>query len=130
MKKYILCFLMVLGFSMVSYGVVDSQVERLLFDETPVEITDGVLPYGSFLKINNLVNAIEIERTGSPYSLYIYKETEKDMFFLIMEKLGSNRYRVWDERVIEYVNNPYFSFSVKLTIKDFIQWTNPYRNLE
>lgn len=115
---------------MVSYGVVDSQVERLLFDETPVEIIDGVLPYGSFLKVNNLVNAIEIERTGSSYSLYIYKETEKDMFFLIMEKLGSNRYRVWDERVIEYVNNPYFSFSVKLTIKDFIQWTNPYRNLE
>lgn len=130
MKKYILCFLMVLGFSMVSYGVVDSQVERLLFDETPVEIIDGVLPYGSFLKVNNLVNAIEIERTGSSYSLYIYKETEKDMFFLIMEKLGSNRYRVWNERVIEYVNNPYFSFSVKLTIKDFIQWTNPYRNLE
>lgn len=130
MKKFLITLFLVLGFSMTLFGVVDSQVERLVFDETPVEIFDGVLPYDSFLRVNNLVNAIEIERAGTPYSLYIYKQTEKDMFFLIMEKLGPNKYRVWNETVIEYVNNPYFSFSVKLTIKDFIQWTNPYRNLE
>ena len=52
------------------------------------------------------------------------------MVFNILERLDKNKYRVWNETVIEYTNNPYFSFSVKMVIKEFIQWTNPQRNLE
>lgn len=114
----------------MAFGVVDSQIERFNFETIPYEIIDGTLPFDSFLSVNNLVNAIEIERHGTSYSLYIYKVSEKEMVFNILERLDKNKYRVWNETVIEYTNNPYFSFSVKMVIKEFIQWTNPQRNLE
>lgn len=129
-KKSLIVLVLVAGFATKGFGVVDSQIERFNFDEIPYEIIDGTLPFDSFLSVNNLVNAIEIVRHNSNYSLYIYKISEKEMVFNILERLSPNRYRVWNETVIEYTNNPYFSFSVKLAIKEFIQWTNPQRNLE
>lgn len=129
-KKFFLSLVLVVFSTMVAFGVVESQIERFNFEEIPHEIIDGTLPFDNFLKVKNLVNAIEIERQNSNYSLYIYKISEKEMVFNILEKLGPNQYRIWDERIIEYVDNPHYSFSVKLAIKDFIQWSNPQRNLE
>lgn len=129
-KKFILGLIVFIGATSMAFGVVDSQIERFNFETIPYEIIDGTLPFDSFLSVNNLVNAIEIERHGTSYSLYIYKVSEKEMVFNILERLDKNKYRVWNETVIEYTNNPYFSFSVKMVIKEFIQWTNPQRNLE
>lgn len=129
-KKFILVLIVFIGATSMAFGVVDSQIERFNFETIPYEIIDGTLPFDSFLSVNNLVNAIEIERHGTSYSLYIYKVSEKEMVFNILERLDKNKYRVWNETVIEYTNNPYFSFSVKMVIKEFIQWTNPQRNLE
>ena len=129
-KKFFLNLVLVALSTMVAFGVVESQIERFNFEEIPYEIIDGTIPFDSFLKVNNLVNAIEIERHGTAYSLYIYKVSETEMVFNILERLGPNKYRIWDETIIEYVDNPYFGFSVKLAIKNFIQWTNPQRNLE
>lgn len=130
-KNFFLSLMMLVGFSTaVAFGIVESQIERFNFEEVPYEIVDGTLPFNSFVRVNNLVNAIEIERDGTAYSLYIYKVSETEMIFNILERLGPNKYRIWDETIIEYVDNPYFGFSVKLAIKNFIQWTNPQRNLE
>lgn len=86
-------------------------------------------PYSNLLIVFNYVNAIELYRVGSIYSLYITRVSKNEYCFQILRELNEEEYRVLNEKWLTSSEVRQKDLIMEI-IEDFILGSNPVRNLQ
>ena len=128
-KLIIIVTVMFLSIGSITYADDSGYQGECLMKDFYWDMNELTKPYSNLLIVFNYVNAIELYRVGSIYSLYITRVSKNEYCFQILRELNEEEYRVLNEKWLTSSEVRQKDLIMEI-IEDFILGSNPVRNLQ
>lgn len=128
-KLIIIVTVMFLSIGSITYADDSGYQGEWLMKDFYWDMNELTKPYSNLLIVFNYVNAIELYRVGSIYSLYITRVSKNEYCFQILRELNEEEYRVLNEKWLTSSEVRQKDLIMEI-IEDFILGSNPVRNLQ
>lgn len=128
-KLIIIVTVMFLCIGQITYADDSGYQGEWLMKDFYWDMNELTKPYSNLLIVFNYVNAIELYRVGSIYSLYITRVSKNEYCFQILRELNEEEYRVLNEKWLTSSEVRQKDLIMEI-IEDFILGSNPIRNLQ
>lgn len=128
-KLIIIVTVMFLSIGSTTYADDSGYQGEWLMKDFYWDMNELTKPYSNLLIVFNYVNAIELYRVGSIYSLYITRVSKNEYCFQILRELNEEEYRVLNEKWLTSSEVRQKDLIMEI-IEDFILGSNPVRNLQ
>lgn len=120
---------MFLSINTITYAGDSGYQGEWLMNDFYWDMNELTKPYSNLLIVFNYVNAIELYRVGSIYSLYITRVSKNEYCFQWLRELNEEEYRVLDEKWLTSAEVRQKELMMDI-IEGFILSSNPVRNLQ
>lgn len=120
---------MFLSINAITYAGDSGYQGEWLMNDFYWDMNELTKPYSNLLIVFNYVNAIELYRVGSIYSLYITRVSKNEYCFQWLRELHEEEYKVLDEKWLNSAEVRQRDLMMDI-IEGFILSSNPVRNLQ